>query len=354
MDVPRFFAGCISASSLLLAQPSNLPTSSLTITKHKAHSEEITSKNGIQKKVHIIIKNSPYHLTLTVVHGLPKVDFGKVAFEAFLLYDTESMKEVDYVKVKPMDFKYTPIDSGLQLEVELRFKVLSSQHEDMLFRVKIQGYNPTTLEPLPQLTLFTPSIKVISKPEQLKAKQATPSKKRTLPETLLATVARIEQKQEDQQLLLERLFKQQLDHHSRPSPKRQCIKMDNLWEVAPKEHAQEKEVKKGLDVAFLNLLRAFNAMSAEEKPETIRKVVRNTSSRDTEKLAEILDLLCTEGPQEACLPPTKSSTKKSVSGLLGNNGCVCVDCPHKQELERIDEFYKEFLSAGLSVPVSGF
>jgi hypothetical protein len=76
----------------------------------------------------------------------------------------------------------------------------------MLFRVKIQGFNPITREPILGLCLFTPPIKVISKPEQIKKK---PSKKRTVTDTLVDTVSRIEKKQEEQRALIEKLIQAQ-------------------------------------------------------------------------------------------------------------------------------------------------
>jgi len=114
------------------------------------------------------------------------------------------------VKVKPMDFKATPSENGQQLQVELRIKVLTSQHEDMLFRVKVQGFHPLSREELPGISVVTPPIKVISKPEQLKKKQ--PSKKRTVSDMLVETMIRIEKKQEEQQQLLDKMMKQQIDH----------------------------------------------------------------------------------------------------------------------------------------------
>jgi len=322
--------------------------SRLSVIRHRAHAEEVISKNGIQKNLHIIVKNSPYHLHIGST-GLPRVDFSKVAFEAYLLYDCEGLKEVDYVKVKPMDFKSTPSDNGQQLDVELRIKVLTSQHEDMLFKVKIQGYNPATREELPNLTLFTPSIRVISKPEQIKAKRE-PSKKRSMTEVLVATVARIEKKQEEQQQLIERLCSVQPEQAQK---RHKCDFTQMMWETIPIHHPEEKK-ELSFEESFVDLLHAFNMMKAEEKPETIRKVVRNSSSRETEKLSEVLDLLY-EGMQKEPAGFANKSQPSITSSLVKEEGCTCVDCSHKQELDRIDEFYKEFLSSGtLSAPVMGY
>jgi len=88
----------------------------------------------------------------------------------------------------------------------------------------------------------------------------------------------------------------------------------------------------------LNLIRSYQGMKQEEKPETIRRVIRNSSTRDTERLSELLDLFWTEG-----LLKERSFTRQPGTSVQThdhtNNGeaCQCPDCPHKVELERIDE-----------------
>lgn len=304
--VPRLFSGCIPASALL-QNSTYLPVPRLAILQHKAYAEETVPKNGYQKTVHTILKNSPYQLQIGTTAGLPKVDFTKIAFEAFLLYDCAELKEVDYVKVKPMDFKAIPLDNGQLLNVELRIKVLTSQHEDMLYKVKIQGYNPVTREELTSMVVLTPSIRVISKPEQLKTKkEKIEPKKRTPTDPLSATLARIEQTQDEQQELLE----QMIDFQSKQIFKRQ--KKSNqessiLWEVLPSKSMKLKEDKNRLrrdyksrllilaaanfEEAFIDLVLAFGALTAEEKPDALRKILRNTSIREIERLGEIVDLV---------------------------------------------------------------
>jgi hypothetical protein len=91
-------------------------------------------------KIFVVIKNSPFYFQLGTSTG--KVDFNQIAFEATLVYDCDGFKAVDFVKNKPFDFKSNAGENGQILDVEIRIKVLTSQHEDMLFRVKIAGYHP--------------------------------------------------------------------------------------------------------------------------------------------------------------------------------------------------------------------
>jgi hypothetical protein len=349
-------------SSLHPLEPQHNPFPSLVpqliILTQRAHAEEQISKNGVPKNVLIIVKNSPFHMTLGATDSSPKVDFNQVAFEASLLYDCESEKEVDFVKAKPLEFKSTPSENGLELEVEIRVKVLTSQHEDMLFKVKIQGYNPITRQPTPGLSLITAPIKVISKPEQLKKNKTPSSKKRTVTDMLLETINRIEKKQEEQQKLIEKMLSQQSNLPQAPiistnnGDKRPRI--DNalaFWEEITNPEAQVKEEKKDLPVcfeeAFIDLVKAYNNMKSEEKPETIRRLIRNSSSRDTERLSELLDLFWTDGLHNEPSLRSNNFNGRARDRFPSNNdeGCTCSDCPHKVELERLDEFYKEFLSS---------
>jgi len=155
----------------------------LTIKKTKTHSEEKISKNGISKNVLVVIKNQNFSFDIEGSIGT-KIDFSQISFDAKLVYENENeknldFKEVDYVKVKPIDFKPTAIKNGSSLECELKIKVLSSQHEDMFFKIKIQGSNPTTKQEIENLYVYSPPIKVISKPEKRKANSISESTSQT-------------------------------------------------------------------------------------------------------------------------------------------------------------------------------
>jgi len=48
------------------------------------------------------------------------MDFNQIAFDAQLIYDCDGDKEVDFVKVKPMEFKSSPSENGQIVDTELR------------------------------------------------------------------------------------------------------------------------------------------------------------------------------------------------------------------------------------------
>lgn len=369
--VATFFSGSVPLGQSSTPFPAVAPQ--LYITGQKTHSEEVITKNGLQKTIHMVVKNSPFHIVLGLANS--PLDFNRIAFDSSLVYDCDGFKEVDFVKAKPLEFKATPNDQGNSLDCEIRIKVLSSHHEDQLFRVKIQGYHPISKEEIPGLTLYSFPIKVISKPEQLKKR--APSKKRSLTDMIVDTITRIEKKQQEQQSLIEKMLQNQavasanlqqqqaigFQNFAMEISKKQRTEEVAFWDAitAPDGQTIQKDKEEGkkaeqqtpeFEDAFSNLIKSYNAMKAEEKPETIRKVIRNSSTRDTERLSEMLDLFWTEGLLKersfGTRQPGTTSTQ-SGNGHTGE-GCSCQECPHKVELERIDEFYKEFLSSGVSFP----
>jgi len=326
-----FFTGSVPvgnfSGSYAVANPQ------IAILKYKSHSEETLSKNGVQKIIHVVVKNSPFLLKLGFVGANSAFDLNQVTFEATLFYDCDESKEVDYVKVKPFEFKAQANEEGGEVDVEIRIKVLTSQHEDMLFKIKIVGYHPNTRIPIPGLTLFSSPVKVISKPEQLKKK--APGKKRTLTEMLMETVVRIEKKQEEQQKLLEKLMTEPQPAATRAKVAQEDL--SSLLDLEVPEVVPSKEEAKplSLEQVFSNMISAYNSLKHEERAEGIRRLVRTSAPQDRERLSELLDLFWEEGLQ------------KDVSRSSTGVGCACGTCPHKAELERIDLFYREFLSSGM-------
>jgi hypothetical protein len=139
--------------------------------KQSSLATENSFKNGIQKTVHIVVKNQPFVVSLGLAGNATFGESSKI--DCRLVYDSESLKEVDFVKKSPMECKIVQTESPAQINVELKMKVLTSQLEDMLFRIRFTVLDSETLRPL---TVLTEPIKVVSKPEQAKKN----SKKQTL------------------------------------------------------------------------------------------------------------------------------------------------------------------------------
>jgi len=192
-----------------------------------------------------LLKMHPFFLVqiaLTSQHfHNQQIDFNDFTFDATLLYDSDgpTEKHVDFVKIKPVDHKPTVNETGDQVTIELRIKVLTSQHENSFFRVKISLLDPNTGLPYqPPLVCYSDPVKVISKPEQVKKKPATStnvpvsnSKKRTVNDLLLETISRIEDQQREHQQMIEKLLRASENNYQNKSPPTQQIHIPHIQQL---------------------------------------------------------------------------------------------------------------------------
>jgi len=331
--------------------------------------------------VHVVVKNSPFIVTLGLSSRIPgpvqrdtlakyitndHFDLSKLSFDCALIYDLESEKEVDYVQNKPFQFKVQAAAGGESANLEIRLKVLSSQHEDTFFRVKIVALDPVTKQPVvDSLKVVSAPIKVISKPEQLKKRR--PTKKRTLNDLLVETLTRIEQGQQKQQKLLDQLcdtsglnipaqppagvtggdtnagdihaFLASQSGHGTPPVEQASSTLgargagDTVVPIGPA--GGEVEMIDFPD-AIANLLRKYNALEASpERSSKIQKIMAHSGVSRTD-LVEMNDLFMSEGLQREIGSEGLNGTPMIISGE-----CSCPNCPHKAELERIELFYKD-------------
>lgn len=262
----------------------------INIVKQTSPFEERVTRNGIQRDIHVVIKNSPFIVQIAVAKNC-EIDLNHVAFEAALLYDTEGDKGVDFVKVKPIEYKCVPSESGDQVAIELRIKVLTSQHEDMFFKVSIQGQDPVSKQDIPNLRVITAPIKVISKPEQLKKRQPPPaaaSKKRTVNDMVVEAVTRIEKQQSEQMAIMEKLLE-----INDPSKRLRTDMGAAAWEF-PLRQIKDTECN-DFETSFVQLLKSFAATDPNHRAEKVRRIARTLSVTDNECFSELVDMLASEG-----------------------------------------------------------
>jgi len=315
--------------------------SQLVIIRQSSLTIETVSKNGLQQRVYVVVKNQPFLVQVGLLSSVrvdgQLVDFSRFQIEARLVYDCEHFKEVDFVKLKPMDVKSHVSERGDQVTVEIRAKVLTSQLEDMLFRVRLSAIHPITKKRIEQLTVYSEPVKVVSKPEQVKRKKAPvvvakkvsqPAPKKEPNEVLSEALAKIEMTCSQQKILLSQISDTVHQHtnllqnfHLEEIPAQSC----------DKKRKQEPELSP-FEIAFNQFMAAYNNVENEERPAKIRSAMKKTSARDAESLFEMLDRSQSE--------PKENKEKKDSQGKV----CSCEDCPHKRELERLDSFYNEFLS----------
>jgi len=102
----------------------------------------------------------------------------------------------------------------------------------------------------------------------------------------------------------------------------------------------DDEAPADFERSFKRLLETFSDIPAEEKSTKIRKVARTLSPTETESLIQLVDLVGSEGLQRE---PLDSSDE--FDSHIHKSSCDCTNCHYKDELLRIDDFYKDFLGA---------
>jgi len=274
----------------------------LSGVKQTCLAEENYTVNGKPKNVHVVIKNQPFFLELAVCGNLSSTDrlsFRHLTIEANLLYDTpdNSQKEVGFIKVKPLEYSgHVDEHDDRKFKLEVFIKILSSQHEDSLFKVLLKAKDAKTGKPIPGLEATSKELLVISKPEVLRKKNEPRAKKRTRDDILLEALSRIESKLEGQQQAIEKLQKERRSKHTLTAPK-----------TEPMQVEQPIPSKTDLESSVAQFMNSFHALDHEERPEKVRKVLRQFSARENEKLFEILDLFMAEGLQRQVVRDPQSN-----------------------------------------------
>ncbi|ELP85392.1 hypothetical protein EIN_086740 [Entamoeba invadens IP1] len=85
------------------------------------------------KEIYVVVKLTNFHIII----NSKTLSLETCEIFCELLYDTADMRPVPFVNASPIRFKVQHI-SQIQIAVECKLTVLSSQHEDSLFRVRIK------------------------------------------------------------------------------------------------------------------------------------------------------------------------------------------------------------------------
>ena len=311
---------------------------SFFIEKQESLAFDKFSRNGLTVDLHLVAKNIAF-----VIHLSASFDLAKFPPAAKLVYDGPSYdqeeREVEAVKSTTLEIVSHVDETGLKAAVEVKVGVLSSQHEGSFFRVKFLARDPITGVPLVD---FTQPIKVISKRNQVKKilerKEAKVndnkvSKKPTTPQTSPSQepIVGFKRQRSDDSVSdsLARLEKQQQ------------TQLAMLEQLLSRENSYKEEMD--FETAFWNLLNAYKRLPPEERPSKVQRVMRSVC--ENENLSDLIDLFsfqsCGRGINteenilsNPCLTAFPSCTDK---------GCDGDDCPHKKQLERLDDLYNDFL-----------
>lgn len=326
----------------------------LVITEQSSLVLEKIGKNGEHKCVHVVVKNTPFQIDLAFANVGPgdvsAFNFTGINVEAQLVYDCPEQKQVDFVRHTPIEYKAHIDETGSKLSVEMRIKVLTSQLEDMLFRMRLRGVDAVTKQDIPGLYAVTEPIKVVSKQDQVKrirrqqeaAKNgesavATPSKrvagrKRTANDRLEDTLARIEARQEQQEALLRRLAGGSADIHMEDAS---SVLADQPLLKCKSADGPSSPGSRLVD-SFTQFLEAYNEIEPALRPVKVRKLVRGATARTVETLSKVVDQLQYELRQE-----TPLSSEPAASFVFPSDAAAV---PEKVDVEKIDDFYKQFLT----------
>jgi len=377
----------------------------LKIVKQNSLTSVVTIKDGQSQTIHTVVKNSPFIIqvgldtsvlhdsaTLTIVENpttVQPLNLTHVTLDAKLLYDNLEQKEVDFVKHKPLDYKLQSVnESGTEAQIECRLKVLTSQLEDMHFRIKFQAILVQT--EVCFMTAITDPIKVISKPERPppdKRPRPNPGKRKTNNDILLETLTSVHQRQTQQQEMLKQLMQfvskgsiaanpnstaipaepafgnpvhtNLLPATAAPAPPVPPVNVPGnsgsqsmFWEPAKKKHKLDDDRPLDFETAFRDLMDAFDALAPEKRGDYMRNFIRNNNTSPDE-LSELHDMFSSEGlgrsiGMEISSGGMPSAVPSPFPGMpnmsrtpMALDECRCENCPHRNELNQLELFYKE-------------
>ena len=106
------------------------------------------------RDIYLVVKQNSFYILLKSIG----IELNECVIHCSLVYDTEEMEEVPYLNTSPL--KYTiHLVSNNSIKIENKISILSSKHEDMLFKIKIS----IKMNMKEIAVLFSHPIKVTSK-----------------------------------------------------------------------------------------------------------------------------------------------------------------------------------------------
>jgi hypothetical protein len=346
----------MSATIMDLFQPPPLPPR-LQLVKQECTSMLRIAKEGVIKTVYVVVKNSPFHLEIYCTDLTP-IDYNNIRFDATVVYDAEGDRQVDYVKEEPMSFRLVDMERD-RFKLEVRIKILTSQHEDMLFRVRLLGIDVKSGLPIPSMTVLSAPIKVISKKDtkrhtKRKAVEHIPSSPDThgsstgtvpSPDSFLLAehLRRIEQSEQIQQASLAQLHQKfedlkQTISLSLPSSTPTLLSpraslsmsieepsaftsLQNLSSLPVNGDAQPVPQPKDIfEDSFIRCLSTFAVMNADDRLTNIRKVLNHQDTQSLlPALRDFIHLIWQEDPKRK-LSSSPTETAALSDFLRGASG----------------------------------
>jgi len=275
----------------------------LVILRQTSLSTENYTKDGVMKNVHVVLKDKPFVADVGITGK--NMDLKSLVLEANLYYDTPE-KEVNFINAKPFEYTAKLNTEGTAFTLEFFLKILSSQNENALIKIRIRGLNSATKKFVSGLEIDTQPIQVISKPSVLRKKQererqklavnqpvqvkreicasdntppTTPSLsvKRTKEDMIFDTLSLLQQQQASQQKVLEKLLAEQ---------RASCEPRHEIC-----YHGSPVSGDLEFENAFRAFVQSYNALPTDERPYKIRKVLKEY---DRNNLSGLIDTMWSE------------------------------------------------------------
>jgi hypothetical protein len=310
----------------------------LTVVRQTSLVVERYTRNGVKKNVHVVVKEKPYLVELALdtsaqIETDDILDFNKLTIEAQLVYDSPGEREVDCIKVRPFEYIGTLGDNPQSFTLEVKFFVLSSQHEDQHFKLRISARRSSSHEKVLN-TIYSEPIKIISKPSvvikdkpprSLDCKRRTPdspssscdelrppAEKRAKDDAILELLASIQRQQAEQQKFLERLYEERqqlleplLAAAAARSPTMSCCSSPGTGSpvcspssplVSSSTHSSYSSYpaypSPDFESAFRSVLAAFYRIPPEQRADRVRQFLAHLG--ESAAFSQLLELVWSE------------------------------------------------------------
>ena len=273
-------------------------------------------------------------------------------------------------------------ENGTQCNIECRLNVLTSQLEDMNFRIKFRALELTSQNEIsPILRAISAPIKVISKPEPTKVKKSAP-KKRSTSDIILDSLINIHETQKFLTSSMSSMLDPLALPISSPSPNNMGIlnssgnsmtilnnssnnnnnNNNNLMNsgnmnmmglntsnnnnnfVPPPCSKKQKHfdnTPQDFESSFRNLMDSFLLLSLSERPLRVKDII-NRIGVSGDYISELHDLFSSEGLDKSIGKITQNTSSEMPIANPSETAfeCHCENCPHRAELEKIEDFYR--------------
>ncbi|KAN0030242.1 hypothetical protein ACTA71_010003 [Dictyostelium dimigraforme] len=181
------------------------------------------------KHVHVVVKNTPFGITLRSKEPL-QFNFQNYVIKATLLYDSDPPKMVDFIHNEPLQYVATVSEDGSEVCVDVKVGILSSQHQGSMFLVVLHishcsAPTPSNTEPIStiltnignnsvhslnvtNICVVSHPIRIVSKLDHVKKEGIPILKKRTFHEILTDKLKKLQKSQDSQSKWIKNLYQQ--------------------------------------------------------------------------------------------------------------------------------------------------